>query len=111
MAEKPILCATIEAYECSQGEQCLMGEASNINAPQFIRLNLVEKMAQAERPDGEAISSEIRIATQSDDHVILQGAQDDRGWSMRLDMTSGQMSLTASGDRIAFVLFGACTGI
>ena len=49
---------------------------------------------------------------------MLQGAEDGRrgerdgvGWSMAVSKDRGDMVLTASGDGVAFVAFGACTSL
>lgn len=108
---QPLICATLEIFECTQGSDCLKGQARNINAPQFIRLDLAEKVARAERADGEEVTSAIETIGGDDGGIILQGMQSGRGWSMTIDQTNGQMTLTASSEGIAFVLFGACTGV
>ncbi|HKI48220.1 MAG TPA: hypothetical protein VKA69_02770, partial [Desulfobacteria bacterium] len=45
--------------------------------------------------------------------LILQGAEegitnDGFGWSMSISKESGEIVLTASGERIAYVVFGGC---
>lgn len=53
-----------------------------------------------------------------DGKLMLQGAEDGRrgerdgvGWSMAVSKDRGDMVLTASGDGVAFVVFGACTSM
>ena len=60
--------------------------------------------------------SEIENLEKIDGKVILQGAEDGiegvrdgLGWSMTIAEETGKMVLTASGDAVAFVMFGACT--
>ncbi len=58
-----------------------------------------------------------KIAIERMEHVenklILQGAEegtanDGIGWSMSISKESGEIVLTASGKRVAYVVFGAC---
>jgi hypothetical protein len=51
-----------------------------------------------------------------DGKLIIEGAQDGienvrdgLGWTMAINEESGEMVLTAAGDRVGFVVFGACT--
>ena len=51
-----------------------------------------------------------------DEKLFLQGAddgvegvRDGLAWSLAIDQTTGKMVLTASGDAVGFVIFGACT--
>jgi len=51
-----------------------------------------------------------------DGKLILQGAEDGVegvrdgvGWTMAIAQETGKAVLTASGDQVGFVVFGACT--
>ena len=50
----------------------------------------------------------IKNRQQIEGMLILQGAENGRGWSMTIDEKSGEMTLTVSGDQVGFVVFGAC---
>lgn len=106
---KPLICATIETYECVPGGECLEGTPESINAPQFIRLDFSAKIARATRPDGEERTSGIEILKQNEGELILQGVQGGLGWSIAITPENGRMALSASGDGVVFALFGACT--
>ena len=108
---KPLICATMQTYECVPGGECLEGTPESINAPQFIRLDFTEKVARATRPDGEERTSSIEISKQNEGELILQGIQGGLGWSMAITPDSGKMALSASGDGVVFALFGACTAL
>ena len=41
--------------------------------------------------------------------LILQGTQNGKGWSMVITEATGNMTVTASNDKVGFVVFGACT--
>jgi hypothetical protein len=50
-----------------------------------------------------------------DDKLILQGAEDGvenvrdgLGWTVAISEETGKAILTASGEQVAFVVFGAC---
>ncbi len=43
--------------------------------------------------------------------LILHGVEAGRGWSMAITEAAGRMVVTASGDEVAFVVFGACNGL
>ena len=106
---QPLICASMEAYDCGPGEDCLRGTAESIDAPLFIRLDFEQKMARATRANGEERTTKIENLTQEEGKLILQGVQRGLGWSMTIAQENGAMTLTAAGDRMAFVIFGACT--
>lgn len=106
---QPLICASMEAYDCGPGEDCLRGTAESIDAPQFIRLDFEQKMARATLANGEERTAKIESLTQEEGKLILQGVQRGLGWSMTIVQENGAMTLTAAGDRMAFVIFGACT--
>jgi hypothetical protein len=39
----------------------------------------------------------------------VEGVDDGLGWSMTISKETGKLVLAASGDRKAYVVFGACT--
>ncbi len=105
---EPLLCASIEAYDCGAGGECFKGTAQDINAPQFIRLDFEQKLARATRLGGEERTAKIESITREGEKLILQGVQMGLGWSMTIAQESGAMALTAVGDQVVFVIFGAC---
>ena len=106
---RPLICASMEAYDCGPGQDCLRGTAESIDAPQFMRLDFERKLARATRANGEERTAKIESLTQEEGKLILQGVQRGLGWSMTIAQEDGAMTLTAAGDRTAFVIFGACT--
>lgn len=105
----PLICASVDTLSCAPGAACLEGTAEEFNVPQFFRINFTERTVSATRPDGEERSSEIAGVKQLVDELILQGTQGDLGWSMAIGEDSGKMSLSAVGEQVGFVVFGACT--
>ena len=51
----------------------------------------------------------IQSVTQGEGVLILQGAQNGRGWSITITEASGEAVATVSDPVSGFVLFGACT--
>ncbi len=60
-------------------------------------------MARLER------TAKIESMAREEGKLILQGVQLSLGWSMVITQKSGAMALTAAGEKVVFVIFGACT--
>ena len=105
----PLICASIDTVQCHSEGECVSGTAAHVNLPQFFRVNFQEEIVRARRVDGTERSSKIERLRHDAGHIILQGAEEGLGWSLLIDEVSGQMTITASGDGEAFVVFGACT--
>ena len=106
---RPLICASVDTLSCAPGAACIKSTTDELNVPQFFRIDFTEKLISATRPDGEERVSEIQGLKQLKDELILQGTQGGLGWSMAIAGASGKMSLSAVGDQVAFVVFGACT--
>jgi len=113
---KPLLCASVDVVECDAGKECFMATAAGINAPQFYRVNFKEKKIIGILQGKEGPPSLIERMESVDGKLILQGAEDALegikdgvGWSLAISEETGRMVLTASGDDVGFVIFGACT--
>ena len=103
-----LLCASMGTVECAEGLDCLEGTAASINVPQFFRISFAEKVIVGKHANGEKVSSKIVTKSHDNGQMVLQGTQNQLGWSMAIAEESGQMVLTASGDKVAYVVFGAC---
>ncbi len=104
-----LLCASMGTVECARGSDCLEGTAASINVPQFFWISFAKKLIEAKRANGEEVSSKIVTKSHDNGQMVLQGTQNQLGWSMAIMEKSGQMVLTASGEGVAYVVFGACT--
>ncbi|WP_300455669.1 hypothetical protein [Desulfobacula sp.] len=104
----PCLCAITKIIECdSQGDcQEILPEA--VNLPTFIEVDVKEKvLREFNTPDSK--TSAIKRVEMADSQLILQGAENQRVWSMMVTSETGKMSASVSGEDYGFLLFGACT--
>jgi hypothetical protein len=112
----PMLCALNEAMECAPGQACQRILPEEVGAPDFF---LVDVTAKSVRGLGNhARSSAIRGTALVDEKLILQGAEDGLegvrdglGWSAAITQDSGRLVLSAAGEGVAFVVFGACAAL
>ncbi len=114
---KPLLCSTATLSECIPGGVCEQVTSESINAPDFLRIDFKKKTVSVDAPGQEdRPPSPIKSSTTIDEKLFLQGAddgvegvRDGLAWSIAIDQNTGKMVLTASGDAVGFVIFGACT--
>ena len=112
----PLICAVIDVVECQPGGKCQQITAEDVGIPQFLKINFKEKKISAIHADGSKRSTTIERSEKVDGKLIIQGAEDGIegvrdgvGWSLAIAEETGKTVLTASGDEVGFVIFGACT--
>ena len=105
---KTLLCAPGDARECSTDGSCSHVSVDSINIPRFITIDVKNKKLSGVDADGEDETTAIQNIRLGDDKMILQGAENNRGWSIVIDQESGRMSATVSDNQVGFVVFGAC---
>jgi hypothetical protein len=112
----PMLCALNEAMECSPGQGCQRVLPEEAGAPDFFLVDVAAKVVRG--LGGHRRASAIRGVMLIDEKLILQGAEDGLegvrdglGWSAAIAQDSGRLVLSASGERVAFVVFGACAAL
>lgn len=112
---QPFLCASAEVIECLPGEECLRVTPEAIDAPQFLRVDMKANTLTTSVADSEKTSA-IERSEIVDGKLMIQGAEDGSpdardgvGWTIAIDQDTGKMVVTASGDSVAFIIFGACT--
>jgi hypothetical protein len=113
---KELICAITDVVECGPGGKCQQLTANDVGIPDFIRINFEGKKISATQASGDKRSTDIEKFEKVDGKVMIQGAEDGIegvrdgvGWSLAIAEDSGKMVLTASGDEVGFVIFGACT--
>jgi hypothetical protein len=107
---KPIICAFTYATECDSVDGCLRADPEDLGLPPFFRVDFDNKkmVATGQIMEGMKTETQIKNYQRLDGQLFLQGV-DLRGWSIVISESTGRMTLTASGDEEAFVLFGVCT--
>ena len=111
---RPLLVAVNRVMECTPVEGCREVTPASVQLPQFLRIDFAKKAILPARASDNFPPSAIERTEVVDGKLILQGAEDGYekmrdglGWSMAISVESGQVVLTASGDEVAFVVFGA----
>jgi hypothetical protein len=113
---KELICAVMNLVECQPGGKCQQVTAEDVGIPHFWKINFKEKKISAIQADGSKRSTTIENFEKIDGKIIIQGAEDGIegvrdgvGWSLAIAEETGKTVLTASGDEVGFVMFGACT--
>ena len=101
---KLLICAPVEAIDCSPGEECTKGRPDDIGAPSFLRIDFAQKAIV-----GPKRTTPILFMDKSNDQILLQGTELGYGWTLVLDQESGTMAGTLVNREEVFVLFGSCT--
>lgn len=113
---RELICAVMDLVECQPGATCQPVTAEQAGIPNFFKINFKEKQIKTVHADGRQRSTTIENFEKIDGKLIIQGAEDGIegvrdgvGWSAAIAQETGKMVLTASGDAVGFVIFGACT--
>jgi hypothetical protein len=111
-----LICAIMDVVECGPGGKCLEVTVEEVGIPQFFKIDFKKKKISSTRGDGSKRSTDIEHFEKIDHKVIIQGAEDGIedvrdgvGWSAAIAEDTGKIVITASGDDVGFVVFGACT--
>jgi len=101
---RAIICAPIEAMDCSPGAVCTRGTPDDIGAPAFMRIDFGKKVVIGPKRSTPIVSIE-----KDETQVVIQGYELGYGWAIAVDQQDGRMSATLTNREGAFVLFGPCT--
>jgi hypothetical protein len=101
---KALICAPSEVLDCTSGDdRCWSGPPRKAGAPRFLRIDFSKKTVS-----GPHLTSKILHVDKNADQVLLQGVELDMGWTIVLDSSNGEVSITLTDRDGAFVMFGAC---
>ena len=102
------LCAVTRVLECFPQGKCIDTISEQAGIPAFIKVDLKNRQI-TEIGNKNPRSSKIDHAVDGNDYIILNGIEDKRAWSMRLDKMSGRMSASVNDNDHVFVIFGNFT--
>jgi len=102
------ICATMDVIACVDGMICSKGRAREFEMPDFMTVDFKNKVLNASYDGGKEALSPIKNMEQSGNQLILQGVENDHGWSMSVHNETGRMSIGVVGHELSFSLFGAC---
>ena len=112
---KPLLFSVISVLECTLEEGCAQVTAESISLPQFLKIDFKNKRVSPAMEVHEKRGSEIKRMERIEGKLMLQGAEDGvegvrdgLGWTLAISEETGRAILTASGEEVALVVFGAC---
>lgn len=94
-----------------EGGDCADGDAEDVRAPRFVRLDVQGKKIEILEAGGEGEVTTVDRVVRSEGRLILQGVEGGRGWSFLVSEETGETTLSVSDDGGAFVTFGACTAL
>jgi hypothetical protein len=106
---RDIVCAVSDIVGCADSGACVEGSAKDFELPQFMILDADKKVVRASYESGQKAVSPVKNLERSQNHLLLQGVENGRGWNIAIDTRSGNMSASAVGEAVSFLAFGACT--
>lgn len=113
---EPLLCSIIDVVECSPDRECINGDASSVNLPFFVKVDVADNTIRVPQAEDDSRVTKIQTVTHLDGKLLLQGAEhgfegedDAVGWTMSIDEDDGRMIFSASREKAGFLIFGACT--
>ena len=106
-----LICAAIDVVACteaSQGPVCMQGHSRTFDIAEFFAINFSEKEIRATGVSSEAVSP-IMNQEKTETQIVMQGVENNRGWSAILDRADGTLTLSTVGRDVSYMIFGACT--
>ena len=102
------ICAAQGVMACVDVSICSRGEARDFEMPDFMLVDIKAKVIRASYDEGKEANSAIKNMETSGNQLILQGVENDHGWSLAVHRESGRMSVGVAGHDVSFTIFGAC---
>ena len=106
-----LICTANSVVVCWDDGTCDNGSAADLNVPQFIEINLAEKILSTTRASGLNRSTPIASVHRDGETIILQGYENGRAFSYVIREKTGVASAAIAAEGRNVAAFGACTPI
>lgn len=104
-----LLCALVQIIECEADRECHPVTTEMAMIPRFLKINFEKNSISATEESNRTDVSVLKNFERVDGRLIIQGAENGRGWTIVISEKTGKMSATVSDEDVGFVVFGACT--
>jgi hypothetical protein len=112
---QPVLCSVVSVTECTLEDGCRAVTPESVAVPRFLRVDFDKKIVVPADKGGGDRSSAIKRMERIGGQLILQGAdegiqdvRDSVGWTASVSEETGKLVVTAAGNEVAFIVYGAC---
>jgi hypothetical protein len=106
-----LLCSAVQATVCWSDGDCEIGPPSNWNIPQFIEIDLANRMLSTTKASGVDRKTPIKNLDREDGAIYLQGFEQGRAFSFVITESTGNVAVAVARESITVSVFGACTPI
>ncbi len=103
-----LLCASLEATRCTL-DGCVTEDPVLWNIPQFVEIDLVNKLLKTTVASGENRATPITTLVREDGHIFIQGIEGGRAFSFVIHEASGDLNAAVAASDTASAIFAACT--
>lgn len=107
--QQSVLCTAVQATVCDDTGSCVIENPWDLNIPQFLEINLKDKIVATTKASGENRSTPIRTLLREDGLIVLQGVEGGRAFSFVIEEKTGLLSAAVAREGKTVSVFGACT--
>ena len=104
-----IVCATQEVILCVEHGDCFNLIPDDLSIPDFLVIDLKEKTLSTTDASPNPRTSEIDNLKQEGIRTYLQGVENERAYSLAIEMDTGLLTGSVLRDGVTVSVFGACT--
>ena len=104
-----LLCSMSTALACDPLGECYSISPWELNVPQFVVVDLEDKMLRTTAASGENRETPIKNLERARGEIYLQGVQAGRAFSAVIIEATGELSIGVAMSGLGVVVFGACT--
>ena len=106
---QPFQCVPIDIMSCGTAGTCDKETAASVDLPQILKFDVGQNQIVGTRSNGEILKAAIDKVLHVEGRMVLNGMEGRFMWSILIGQDTGDMTLTAGGDKVGFVAFGSCT--
>jgi len=103
------LCSTLQATVCFADGECGIVPPADLNIPQFIIVDTKAAKLQTTVASGVNRETKADSVKRVDEHVVMQGYESGRAFSLMIRVENGQAAFSSVADDRSVIVFAACT--
>ncbi len=102
-----LMCTANNVVGCADG-MCMQGGPAAFGLMHYLFVDFQRKMVHGINDEGAEVTSPVRNMEITEQAIILQGVENQRGWTLGIGRDDGVLRMSSTGPDVNIIIIGDC---
>jgi hypothetical protein len=102
-----LMCSVSNVVGCADG-MCMQGGPAAFGLMHYLFVDFQRKVVHGVNDEGKEVTSPVRNMEITEQAIILQGVENQRGWTLGIGRGDGGLRMSSTGPDVNIIIIGDC---